>query len=99
MLAGNNVWGQLGLGTQQPTTHFTAIRKLLSLDVAAVQAGDSTSAVGVKMEMSGFGAETHISSWALVSDISRWAPVQLQGFKAVHPGRCYRDWQMTGMPQ
>jgi alpha-tubulin suppressor-like RCC1 family protein len=84
--AGANVYGQLGLGSQDPTTKFTSIPKMLSLEVVAMQAGDYTSAaITEDGHVWLWGRNTHCQL-GTGDDISQWTPVKLKGFKAVHPG-------------
>eukprot|EP00775_Hariotina_reticulata_P012779 gene12779-12908_t len=92
---GANVYGQLGLGSQDPTTRFTSIPRTVSLEVVAVQAGDYTSAA---ITQDGhiwlWGRNTHCQL-GTGDDISRWTPIKLKGFKAVHPDKTLRKSRRT----
>lgn len=95
--AGNNYWGQLGVGSQRPSDRFVPIMRLPA-NVVALQAGGSASgAICEDGTVFMWGRNDH-GMLGLGHNISQWAPVRLDDFIAVHPGACEDDSDVAGLP-
>lgn len=88
--AGNNTYGQLGLGHRNEQVTFQAVKALSKARVVCIVTGDWHNA-----------AVTHdgcLYTWGRGDcgqlghgdDRNRWAPMLVQGFRVVHPDRTLR---------
>jgi alpha-tubulin suppressor-like RCC1 family protein len=79
--AGNNVFGQLGLGNWQKVNTMMPIPKLQFKDVVALQAGDFSSAAICDCSDMYLWGRNDCNQLGLGDDMSRCSPVLLDGFK------------------
>lgn len=87
--AGDNSYGQLGLGDRELRTRFCALRPL-GCDVACVAAGDShCAAVGAAGELLTWG-RGDCGQLGLGDDKGSWRPKRVPGVAVVHPDRTLR---------
>lgn len=87
--AGDNSYGQLGLGDRELRTRFCALRPL-GCDVACVAAGDAhCAAVGADGELLTWG-RGDCGQLGLGDDKGSWCPKRVPGVAVVHPDRTLR---------
>jgi hypothetical protein len=79
--AGNNVFGQLGLGNWEKVNTMMTIPKLQSKDVMALQAGDFSSAAICDSGNVYLWGRNDCNQLGLGDDMSRCSPTLLKGFK------------------
>jgi alpha-tubulin suppressor-like RCC1 family protein len=80
-VAGNNVFGQLGLGNWQKVNTMMPIPRLQSKDVTALQAGDFSSAAICDSGDVYLWGRNDCDQLGLGDDMSRCSPTLLKGFK------------------
>jgi alpha-tubulin suppressor-like RCC1 family protein len=81
--AGNNVFGQLGLGNFQPANTLMPISSLESKDVVALQAGDFSSAAICDSGSVYLWGRNDCNQLGMGDDMSRNSPALLKGFKVI----------------
>jgi len=88
--AGDNSYGQLGIGSLEPQRSFSVVHKLLGENICCLSAGDwHSGAIAQNGTLFTWG-RGDCGQLGHGDDKSRWCPKEVEGFKVIHPDKTLR---------